>query len=129
MPSKDKKVIGVKVNEKDYQKIETYANTHNISISAMIKLYFDALETGEISIEKGELKIGVNPIDYAVSDDSDTPFGQKIEKKLDILRGRGYPDNFICSIKEQILNGLDSQISMLPKKFDARRMKNEEYWC
>lgn len=129
MPSKDKKVIGVKVNEKDYQKIETYANTHNISISAMIKLYFDALETGEISIEKGELKIGVNPIDYAVSDDSDTPFGQKIEKKLDKLRERGYPDNFICSIKEQILNGLDNQISMLPKKFDARRIKNEEYGC
>lgn len=129
MPSKDKKVIGVKVNEKDYQRIETYANTHNISISAMIKLYFDALETGEISIEKGELKIGVNPIDYAVSDDSDTPFGQKIEKKLDKLRERGYPDNFICSIKEQILNGLDNQISMLPKKFDARRMKNEEYGC
>jgi hypothetical protein len=129
MPSKNKKVIGVKVNEKDYQKIETYANTHNISISAMIKLYFDALETGEISIEKGELKIGVNPIDYAVSDDSDTPFGQKIEKKLDKLRERGYPDNFICSIKEQILNGLENQISMLPKKFDARRMKNEEYGC
>lgn len=129
MPSKDKKVIGVKVNEKDYQRIETYANTHNISISAMIKLYFDALETGEISIEKGELKIGVNPIDYAVSDDSDTPFGQKIEKKLDKLRERGYPDNFICSIKEQILNGLDNQISMLPKKFDARRLKNEDYGC
>ena len=129
MPSKDKKVIGVKVNEKDYQRIETYANTHNISISAMIKLYFDALETGEISIEKGELKIGVNPIDYAVSDDSDTPFGQKIEKKLDKLRERGYPDNFICSIKEQILKGLDNQISMLPKKFDARRLKNEEYGC
>ena len=128
MPSKDKKVIGVKVNEKEYQRIETYANTHNISISAMIKLYFDALETGEISIEKGELKIGVNPIGYAVSDDSDTPFGQKIEKKLDELRERGYPDNFICSIKEQILNGLDNQISMLPKKFDARRMKND-YGC
>jgi hypothetical protein len=125
MPSKDKKVIGVKVSEKDYQRIETYANTHNISISAMVKLYFDALETGDISIEKGELKIGVNPNGYAVSEEIDTPFGQKIEKKLDKLRERGYPDNFIYSIKEQILNGLDNQISMLPKKFDARRMKDD----
>ena len=129
MPSKDKKVIGVKVNEKDYQRIETYANTHNISISAMVKLYFDALETGDISIEKGELKIGVNPISYAVSEEIDTPFGQKIEKKLDKLRERGYPDNFIYSLKEQILNGLDNQISMLPKKFDARRMKNDDCGC
>ena len=129
MPSKDKKVIGVKVNEKDYQRIETYANTHNISISAMVKLYFDALETGDISIEKGELKIGVNPNGYAVSEEIDTPFGQKIEKKLDKLRERGYPENFIYSMKEQILNGLDSQIDMLPKKFDARRMKNDDCGC
>ncbi len=129
MPSKDKRVISAKISEKEYQQLETYANTHNISISAMVKLYFDALETGDISIEKGELKIGVNPNGYAVSEEIDTPFGQKIEKKLDKLRERGYPDNFICSIKEQILNGLDNQISMLPKKFDARRMKNEEYGC
>lgn len=129
MPSKDKKIIGVKVSSKDYERIETYANTHNISISAMIKLYFDALETGEISIEKGELKIGVNPIGYAVSEEIDTPFGQKIDRKFDKLRERGYPENFIYSMKEQILNGLDSQIDMLPKKFDARRMKNDDCGC
>ena len=129
MPSKDKKVIGVKVSEKDYQRIETYANTHNISISAMVKLYFDALETGEISIEKGELKIGVNPIGYAISEELDTPFGQKVDRKFDKLRERGYPENFIYSMKEQILNGLDSQIDMLPKKFDARRMKDSDCGC
>lgn len=129
MPSKDKKVIGVKVSEKDYQRIETYANTHNISISAMVKLYFDALESGEISIEKGELKIGVNPIGYAVCEELDTPFGQKVERKLDKLRERGYPDSFIYSLKEQILSGLDSQIDMLPKKFDSRRMKDNDCGC
>lgn len=129
MPSKDKKVIGVKVSEKDYQRIETYANTHNISISAMVKLYFDALETGEISIEKGELKTGVNPIGYAVSEEIDTPFGQKIDRKFDKLRERGYPENFIYSMKEQILNGLDAQIDMLPKRFDARKMKNNDCGC
>lgn len=129
MPSKDKKVLGVKVSEGEYQRIETYANTHNISISAMVKLYFDALESGEISIEKGELKIGVNPIGYAVCEELDTPFGQKVERKLDKLRERGYPDSFIYSLKEQILSGLDSQIDMLPKKFDSRRMKDNDCGC
>ena len=129
MPSKDKKVIGVKVNEKDYQRIETYANTHNMTISAILSLCIRALIDGEIRIEKGELKTGVDPIGYAVSEEIDTPFGQKIEKKLDKLRERGYPDNFIYSLKEEILNGLDNQISMLPKKFDARRMKNDDCGC
>ena len=129
MPSKNQKVIGIKVNDNDYQWIERYANTHNISISAMVKLYFDALDSGEISIEKGELKIGVNPNGYAVYEDIDTPFGQKVERKLEKLRERGYPENFIYSMKEQILAGLDNQIDMLPKKFDARRMKDNDCGC
>ena len=129
MPSKDKKVVSAKISESEYQRIEMYANTHNISISAMVKLYFDALESGEISIEKGELKIGVNPIGYAVCEEIDTPFGQKVDRKFDRLRERGYPENFIYSMKEQILSGIDSQIDMLPKKFDARRMKDNDCGC
>ena len=126
MPSKDKKVISAKVSEKEFQMLETYANTHNMTISAILSLCIKALVDGEIEIEKGELKTGVDPIGYAVCEELDTPFGQKIEKRLDKLRERGYPDNFIYSLKEQILNGLDSQIDMLPKRFDARRMKDSD---
>ena len=129
MPSRDRKVISAKVSEKEFQMLETYANTHNMTISAILSLCIRALIDGEIRIEKGELKTGVDPIGYAVSEEIDTPFGQKIEKKLDKVRERGYPDNFIYSLKEQILNGLDNQISMLPKKFDARRMKNDDCRC
>lgn len=129
MPSKDKKVISAKVSEKEFQQLETYANTHNVTISAILSLCIKALVDGEIEIEKGELKTGVDPIGYAVSEELDTPFGQKIEKRLDKLRERGYPDSFIYSLKEQILNGLDSQIDMLPKKFDARRMKDNDCGC
>ena len=129
MPSKDKRVVSAKLSEKEYQILETYANTHNMTISAILSLCIKGLVEGDIRIEKGELKTGVDPIGYAVSEEIDTPFGQKIEKRLEKLRERGYPENFIYSMKEQILNGLDSQIDMLPKKFDARRMRDNECGC
>ena len=129
MPSKDKKVVSAKISESEYQRIEMYANTHNISISAMITLCLNGLMNGDLDIQKGELKTGVDPIGYAVSDDLDTPFGQKVDRKLERLIERGYPENFIYSMKEQILNGLDAQIDMLPKRFDARKMKNIDCGC
>lgn len=129
MPSKDKKVIGIKVSESKYQAIETYANTHNISVSALFKLFMNDLLNGDIELEKGELKLGVNPIGYAVFDESETPFGQRVDRKLEKLTDRGYPESFLYSIKDQILNGLDTQIEMLPKKFDARKMKNNDCGC
>lgn len=125
MPSKDRKVISVKVSEKDYQVIETYANARNMTIAAILSLCIKGLIDGEIRIEKGELKTGVDPNGCAVSEESDTPFGQKIEKRMDKLRERGYPDNFIYSLKEQILNGLDNQIEMLPKRYDTRRVRDD----
>lgn len=129
MPSKDKKTISAKVSEKEFQMLETYANTHNITISAILSLCIKALLDGDLRIEKGELKTGVDPIGYAVCEELETPFGQKIEKKLDKLRERGYPDSFIYSMKEQILSGLDNQIEMLPKHFDARRMRDNDCGC
>ena len=129
MPSKNQKVIGVKVSEKEFAMIETYANTHNISVSALFRLFMNDLLNGNINLEKGELKLGVNPIGYADSEELDTLFGQKVDRKLEKLRERRYPENFIYSLKEQILNGLDSQIDMLPKRFDARRMKDNNCGC
>lgn len=129
MPSKDKKVISAKVSEREYQRLEMYANTHNISISAMITLCLNGLLNGDLDIQKGELKTGVDPIGYAVFEELDTPFGQKVERKFDKLRERGYPENFIYSMKEQILSGIDTQINMLPKKFDARKMKDSDCGC
>lgn len=129
MPSKDKKVVSAKLSEKEYQMLETYANTHNMTISAILSLCIKALVDGDIRIEKGELKTGVDPNGYAICEEIDTPFGQKVDRKFDRLRERGYPENFIYSMKEQILNGLDSQIEMLPKKFDARKMKDGECGC
>lgn len=129
MPNKEKKVVGVKLSEDERIHLETYANTHNMSVSAVLVLCIRGLINGDISIEKGELKLGVNPIEYAISDDLDTPFGQKVDRKFDKLRERGYPEMFIHSMKEQMLSGLDSQIDMLPKKFDSRKMRDSDIGC
>lgn len=125
MPSKDKKVIGIKVSENEYQQIETYANTHNISVSALIRLYITEILNGTIEVEKGELKLGVNPNGYAVYDEFDTPFGKRLDRKFDRLRERGYPEKYIEQMKEEILNGVESRIDMLPKKYDSRRVKDD----
>lgn len=120
MPSKGKRVIGAKLNEYECQMIETYANTHNLSVSALIGILVKGVLGGDIEIEKGELKIGVNPITYAENDD----FAQRIGDRLNDLRERNYPESFIEKMKDQIVNGLDSQISMLPKEYDPRRSRN-----
>ena len=119
------KVVGAKLTEKEHSDFERYANTHNMSVSAILKLCIGSLLSGDIDIEKGELKIEVNQDGYAVYEEEDTPFGQKVDRKFEKLRERGYPESFIYSMKEQILSGIESQIDMLPKKFDARRMKDD----
>ena len=63
MPSKDKKVVGAKINSDKAEQIEKYATTHNITIAAIFSLCIDSLISGEIEIEKGELKTVVNPIE------------------------------------------------------------------
>lgn len=119
------KVISAKISDNEYQMLEKYANTHNISISALVKLFINNLVNGEIEVDKGELKMAVDPNGYGLCEESDTPFGVKVDHKFDKLRERGYPEDFIYLMKEQILRGIDSQIEMLPKKFDARRVKGD----
>jgi len=123
MPSKNKRVIGTKLNECDCRIVETYANTHNLSVSALLGILVRGVIDGDIEIEKGELKIGVNPISYVENDD----FTQRVEANLNELRDREYPERFIESMKEQIISGLAAQISMLPKKYDPRRIRNDDY--
>lgn len=123
MPSKNTSVISARVKDATAVKLGELAENRGVTIAKLIDDMVDDFEEKEAS-EKG-----VTPISYAVFDDSETPFGQKIEKRLDKLRERGYPENFIYSMKEQILSGIDSQIDMLPKKFDSRRMRNNDCGC
>ena len=121
MPSKNTSVISARVKDETAVKLGELAQDRGITIARLI-------DEMVLEYERKE-EIGVTPDGYAVYEELDTPLGQKIERKLGKLRERGYPENFISSMKEQILSGLDSQIDMLPKKFDARRIKDSDCGC
>lgn len=120
MPSKNTSVISARVKDATAVKLGEIAEEKGITIAKLIDEIVDDYEEG---------KKGVTPIGYAVCDDSETTFGKKVNRKLDKLRERGYPETFIYSMKEQMLSGLDAQIDMLPKKFDARRMRDADSGC
>ena len=120
MPSKNTSVISARVKDATAVKLGVLAEERGITIAKLIDNIVDDLESDEK---------GVTPDGYAVSEELDTPFGQKVDRKFDKLRERGYPENFIYSMKEQILSGIDTQIDMLPKKFDARRMRDSDCGC
>ena len=117
--------VTTKISEEEMRRLEVIANRENMSISAIMKMCISAIINNEIGLEKGELKLDFNE----GCAELDTPLGEKIEKRLDKLREREYPERFIESIKEQILSGLDEQIDMMPKKFNPKRMRNDEWGC
>lgn len=119
MPSKNTSVISARVKDETAVKLGEIAEDRGITIARLI----------DEMVCEYEGRKGVTPDGYAVCDDSDTPFGQKVNRKLEKLTERGYPENFIYSIKEEILNGLDTQIDMLPKRFDSRRMRDTDCGC
>lgn len=130
MPSKKYITVGTRVSETEFDELSKIANAENISISAIMKLCIQGVNNGEIVIEKGELKTCVDTHNDAVFEDfKPNIFGEKVEKRFDRLRERSYPEAYINSMKEDILRGIDSRIDMLPKKFDARRMRSLDEGC
>lgn len=123
MPSKNTSVISARVKDETAVKLGELAEERGITIAKLIDEMVADYE------EKNESEKGVTPISYAVSEELDTPFGIKVDRKLRILLERGYPERMIYQMKEQMLSGLDSQIDMLPKKFDARRMRDSDIGC
>lgn len=121
MPSKNTSVISARVKDETAVKLGELAENKGITIAKLIDEMVADYE------EREEDKKGVTPISYAVC--GDTPFGIRVEEKLEKLVERGYPEKFIYSMKEQMLSGLDTQIGMLPRHFDARRMGDNDCGC
>ena len=87
-----------------------------------------ALKLGEIADSKGisiaklieemvlesESKKGVTPDGYA------DRWTSRLENKFEELRERGYPERVIDDLKDQILDGLENQITRMPKNYSSR---------
>ena len=116
MPSKNTSVISARVKDETAIKLGEIAENREMTIPKLI----------EEMVEKYEEEKGVTPMIY---EELDTLFGQKVEKRLNKLREREYPERFLESIKEQMLSGLDTQIEMLPKKFNPKRMRSDDWGC
>lgn len=113
MPSKNTSVIAARVKDDIAVKIGEIAQNKGISIAKLI----------EEMTENYESEKGVTPYGYADC------FAQRIDDRLKDLRERNYPESFIEKMKGQIVNGLDSQISMLPKEYDPRRSRSYDSGC
>lgn len=129
MPSKDKVSVTARITENDYKRLESIATLENITVSALLKLCVDGILSGDIEVEKGELKIGVDPIGYAVSEDFEDNFSRRVNQRFDVLREREYPEEYIEAMKDEIVNGIESRVGMLPKRFDKRKIKDSECGC
>lgn len=130
MPSKNYITVSSKLTDKEFAEIEIIATRENMSVSAIIKLCLSAVINGEITMEKGELKIGVDTHNHADYDDFELDnFRKRAEKKFNRLREREYPEEVISMMKEEILAGIDARIDMLPKKFDRRKIKDNYGGC
>lgn len=130
MPGKKYITLSTRVTEKEFAELEIVANRENISVAAMLRLFVQAVINEDVELEKGELKMHVDTHNDAVSEDFyDDDFGRKVDRKFDRLRERGYPEDYICLMKEEILSGIESRIDMLPKKFDRRKVRDNDGGC
>lgn len=116
--------IGTKINEEDYAKIELMAKVDGLSVTALVKLLVIGYKDSEIVVKGGEIQHSLEEDFY--EDDS---FGTKVDRICDKLRERNYPENFISKWKGTILDGMRSQVEMMPKKYDSRRMRSDDWGC
>ena len=98
MPSKKYITVGTRVSESEFDELSKIANAENISISAIMKLCIQAVNNGEIVIEKGELKTCVDTHNHAVSEDSDELYRYKelgFDQVKECFEKHRYPDHEI----------------------------------
>lgn len=118
MPSKNTSVISARVRDDIAVKLGEIAENRGITIAKLI----------EDMVEKHEEK-GVTPHGYGIFEEIDTPLGIKLEKQMERLREGEYPERFIKNFEDTILNGVREQIDMLPKKFNPKRMRSDDWGC
>ena len=118
--------IGTKISEEDFERIELKGKINGLSISALVKLLVMGYKDGDIEIKDGEIVKENNEEFFHYEE---TPLGELIEREFDKLRSRNYPESFICKWKRTIIDGIRSQVEMMPKKYDPRRMRSDDWGC
>jgi len=121
MPSRNTSVISARVRDEIAVKLGEIAERKGITIAKLIEEMVEKYETDE---EKG-----VTPHGYGLFEEIDTPLGIKLEKQMEKLREGEYPERFIKNFEDTILNGVREQIEMLPKKFNPKRMRSDDWGC
>ncbi len=120
MPSKGNKVVSTKLTENSFERLETYANAHQISVSALLKLFVNSVLGGEIEVEKGDLKLGVDPIGYAVSADDELELERYKDLKLDKLARAFeeycYPDYLVRQQIECLISQIKDNGKYKPRR-------------
>ena len=120
------KVVCAKIPDGAYENLDIYASRHGLSISALIKLFVSSLITGEITVEKGELRYSGESTNVMASSEDELLLDRYKELKLDKLvaafEENGYPNSHI----RQQIDGLIGQIRE-NGKFNSR--KSSDYGC
>ena len=123
MSSKNKISATTRLTEEEFKRLESKANVANMSISALLKLLINGVCNGDIEIEKGEIKLGVDPIGYAVSEESNEDFKEnlrykefKLDRLLTTFEKRNYPDWLIRQSIEQIMCQINESGNYNPKR-------------
>lgn len=116
--------ISTKLNEHDNTELSRLAEREKISVSAIMKLCSDALLSGDIELEKGELKMCTPPHEDCVPDEeheADIRYRElRFDRLLSAFEGKGYPDEAIRMSVEQIISSvLDGP------KYSARKSGND----
>ena len=113
--------VSTKINEQENEALLKLSEQENISITAIMKLFVAALINGDIELEKGELKTCPPPHEDYVSETFEIPvYESRIEKAIDGLTEKGYPDRLKRNIEEQILESLRNM-----PRYDPKRMRDE----
>lgn len=123
--------VSTKINERENLELNKLAERENISITAIMKLFVDALLNGDIELEKGELKICTPAHEDCVSAISNEDFEENLRYKelrfdrlLSTFEKKNYPDMAIRSAVESIIGQL-----LDGGNYNARRNYDSDCGC
>ena len=93
------KVVCAKIPDGAYEQLDIYTSRHGMSISALIKLFISSLITGEVAIEKGELKYSGESTSVMKSSEDELLLQRykelKLDKLIETFEENGYPNSEI----------------------------------